>query len=123
MPRQPVTPYVLTPVFSYPAGSIPFGYLLVRIFHGEDIRHTGSGNIGATNVSRKFPALGVLTLLLDPTKGFIPVTLTLLWTHRSAQAASLMMAMPEQADTAPIYTLASVAALFALLGHLFSGSL
>jgi acyl phosphate:glycerol-3-phosphate acyltransferase len=114
-----VTPFVLTAVFSYLAGSIPFGYLLVRIFHGEDIRQTGSGNIGATNVSRKFPGLGVLTLLLDALKGFIPVTLTLLWAHGSAQAASLMMAMPEQVDSARMYTLASVAALFAILGHLF----
>ena len=36
---------------SYLLGSIPFGYLLVRIFRGEDVRQSGSGNIGATNVS------------------------------------------------------------------------
>jgi glycerol-3-phosphate acyltransferase PlsY len=114
-----VTPYVLIAVFSYLAGSTPFGYLLVRVFRGEDIRLSGSGNIGATNVSRRSPALGVLTLLLDALKGFIPVALTLLGAHGSAQAASLMMAMPEQPDTARIYTLASVAALFAILGHLF----
>src|ERR1700722_5773032 len=54
---------------SYLLGSIPFGYLLVRIFRGEDVRQSGSGNIGATNVSRKSPALGLLTLLLDALKG------------------------------------------------------
>src|SRR5579872_2924341 len=59
----------LTAVIAYLLGSIPFGYLLVRMFHGEDVRQSGSGNIGATNVSRKSPALGVLTLLLDALKG------------------------------------------------------
>src|SRR5258707_576267 len=54
---------------SYLLGSIPFGSLLVRIFRGEDVRRTGSGNIGATNVARKSPALGGLTLLLDALKG------------------------------------------------------
>ena len=54
---------------SYLLGSIPFGYLLVRIFRGEDVRQSGSGNIGATNVSRKSPALGVVTLLFDAVKG------------------------------------------------------
>jgi len=54
---------------SYLLGSIPFGYLLVLIFRGEDVRQSGSGNIGATNVSRKSPALGGMTLLLDALKG------------------------------------------------------
>jgi glycerol-3-phosphate acyltransferase PlsY len=53
----------------YLLGSIPFGYLLVRKFRGADIRKTGSGNIGATNVARTAPALGLLTLLLDAAKG------------------------------------------------------
>ena len=50
---------------SYLLGSIPFGFLLVRTFRGEDVRQSGSGNIGATNVSRKSPLLGALTLVLD----------------------------------------------------------
>jgi glycerol-3-phosphate acyltransferase PlsY len=66
-------PYLLTAVLAYLAGSIPFGYLLVRFFRGTDIRQTGSGNIGATNVSRTSPKLGVITLLLDAAKGLIPV--------------------------------------------------
>ena len=60
---------------SYLLGSIPFGYLLVRIFRGEDVRLTGSGNIGATNVARKSPALGVVTLLLDALKGSAAVAI------------------------------------------------
>lgn len=62
-------------VVAYLLGSIPFGYLLVRIFRGEDVRRSGSGNIGATNVSRKSPALGALTLFLDAAKGFVAVHL------------------------------------------------
>src|SRR5213593_4595749 len=60
---------LVTAALSYLLGSIPFGYILVRIFRGEDVRRSGSGNIGATNVSRRSPALGVLTLLLDALKG------------------------------------------------------
>jgi acyl phosphate:glycerol-3-phosphate acyltransferase len=59
----------------YLLGSIPFGYLLVRAFRKEDIRTTGSGNIGATNVARTSPLLGVATLLLDALKGMSAVWL------------------------------------------------
>jgi len=52
-----MNPYFITAAVSYLLGSIPFGYLLVRIFKGEDVRASGSGNIGATNVARKSPAL------------------------------------------------------------------
>ncbi len=55
---------------SYLLGSIPFGYLLVRIFRGQDVRQTGSGNIGATNVARTgSKGLAIATLLLDALKG------------------------------------------------------
>ena len=64
-----MTRFLFIAAASYLLGSIPFGYLLVRVFRGEDVRHSGSGNIGATNVSRKSPALGVMTLLLDALKG------------------------------------------------------
>src|SRR5213075_1784129 len=57
----------------YLAGSMPWGYWLVRIFRGEDIRTQGSGNIGATNVWRVYGRrLGLAVLLLDTAKGFIP---------------------------------------------------
>ncbi len=61
---------LITVSIGYFLGSIPFGYLLVRAFRGADVRTTGSGNIGATNVARMSPALGVVTLLLDAMKGF-----------------------------------------------------
>ena len=61
-------------VGAYLFGSIPFGFLLGRLMAGEDIRKQGSGNIGATNVSRVLgKKLGVLTLLLDVSKGALPV--------------------------------------------------
>jgi acyl phosphate:glycerol-3-phosphate acyltransferase len=68
--------YVLTAVLSYLLGSIPFGYLLVHLFRGQDVRETGSGNIGATNVARSSPGLGLLTLILDAGKGMAAVALT-----------------------------------------------
>ena len=57
-------------IVAYLIGSIPFGYLLVRTMGGGDVRQTGSGGTGATNVSRRAgKAAGVLTLLLDALKG------------------------------------------------------
>jgi glycerol-3-phosphate acyltransferase PlsY len=91
---------------SYLLGSIPFGYLLVHIFRGEDVRQSGSGNIGATNVSRKSPALGALTLLCDALKGAAAVALA---SHLSGGMT---------AGVKP-YQAMSFAALFAVLGHMF----
>jgi glycerol-3-phosphate acyltransferase PlsY len=94
---------------SYLLGSIPFGYLLVRVFRGEDVRQSGSGNIGATNVSRKSPVLGLLTLLLDALKGTCAVFLAYKVFTR---------AWPGNVDTS-LYPLLSVIALCAILGHMF----
>jgi len=71
-----MTAVLLTAVYSYILGSIPFGYLLVQAFQGRDIRTTGSGNIGATNVARASPVLGAMTLTLDAFKGLGAVLLT-----------------------------------------------
>ena len=57
-------------VAAYLLGSIPFGYLIVRGKSGDDVRQTGSGGTGATNVSRRAgKGAGVLTLVLDALKG------------------------------------------------------
>lgn len=67
---------VLVLAAAYFIGAIPFGYLLVRLTKGEDVRAHGSGNIGATNVLRTTGrALGVATLLLDIGKGAFAVWL------------------------------------------------
>ena len=95
-------PYLVTAVVSYLLGSIPFGYLLVRVFTGEDVRASGSGNIGATNVARKSPVLGIATLVLDAAKGLAAVLF-----------AGLTFSGPHH------HLLMTVAALFAVCGHLF----
>ncbi len=65
---------LLVLVVAYLAGGIPFGYLLVKLKTGEDVRSKGSGNIGATNVLRTTGrAIAILTLLLDIGKGFFAV--------------------------------------------------
>ena len=62
---------------SYLAGSIPFGYILTKLFLKKDIRELGSGNIGATNVLRAGNKIvGYSTLLLDVLKGILPVIFT-----------------------------------------------
>ncbi len=61
---------------AYLLGGIPFGYLLVKLTTGRDVRASGSGNIGATNVLRTTGrAAGVATLLLDIAKGYLAVWL------------------------------------------------
>jgi acyl phosphate:glycerol-3-phosphate acyltransferase len=98
--------FLIIAAVSYLLGSIPFGYLLVRIFRGEDVRLSGSGNIGATNVSRKSPVLGVLTLLLDAAKGVAAIRFSYL-------IADHMDFGP------PRYEELACAALFAIVGHMF----
>jgi acyl phosphate:glycerol-3-phosphate acyltransferase len=95
-----MTSFSLTAGLSYLLGSVPFGYILVRIFRQQDIRQSGSGNIGATNVARSSPVLGALTLLLDVLKGMLAVLLS-------------RLLFPGQE------VLTGVAALFAVLGHIF----
>jgi len=89
------------PVAAYLLGSIPFGLLLTRLFGGGDVRKSGSGNIGATNVARVAGTLpGTLTLLLDVAKGVAPVWLA---GRFSNESATWMM----------------IAVLASLLGHCF----
>src|ERR1700727_3908971 len=69
-----MNPWLLSIPLAYLLGSIPFGFLLVKIFRKQDIRATGSGNIGATNVARSgAKGLAIATLLLDLGKGAIAV--------------------------------------------------
>ena len=57
----------------YLLGSMPFGYWVVRLVKGEDVRTTGSGNIGATNVWRAYgKAYGIPIVVLDVAKGLVP---------------------------------------------------
>jgi len=92
---------LLAIVIAYLLGGIPFGFLLVKLTRGTDVRESGSGNIGATNVLRTTGrAAGLATLALDIAKGFVAVWL----------AAKL-------AGDAPEWT--SLAALAVMAGHAF----
>lgn len=65
--------YALAIAGGYLAGSLPFGYWIVRIWKGVDVRTVGSGNIGATNVWRVYGRrCGIPVILLDVAKGFVP---------------------------------------------------
>lgn len=106
----------------YLLGSIPFGYLLVRIFRGEDVRLAGSGNIGATNVARQSPALGVLTLLLDVLKGSTAVAVGIMLSPPIFERISIpripwRLILPASSPDFAIW--AALAALFAVAGHMF----
>jgi len=92
---------ILVLAAAYLIGSIPFGIFMAKLFGGADVRRSGSGNIGATNVARVVgPLAGILTLLLDAAKGWIAVWLAARWMHGEALAMVL-------------------AGLFAMLGHCF----
>jgi len=85
-------------IISYLMGSIPFGFILTKIFLKKDIRNIGSGNIGATNALRTGnKVIGYATLILDISKAIIPVIYTKIY-------------FPE---------LIFVASLCAFLGHVF----
>jgi len=87
---------IIVVVIAYLLGSIPFGYLIVRRTIGADIRQTGSGGTGATNVSRRAgKAAGVLTLLLDAAKGCAAVLIARVvsgedWVIAAAASAALV---------------------------------
>lgn len=95
-----MTGYLLTALVAYFIGSLPTGYLWGRA-RGIDIRTTGSGNIGATNVFRTLgKAAGISVLLIDAIKGFVPTKFL------------LFGATPETREYHSM-----VAGLFAILGH------
>lgn len=96
--------FLIVIIIGYLLGSIPFGFVLVKLFRGQDVRSTGSGNIGATNVARTgSKGLAIATLALDALKGAVAVLV----------ARALV-----PAEISPLPYMA-IAALAAVLGHLF----
>lgn len=104
---------VLMALAAYLLGSIPTGYLLVRLFRHQDIRSVGSGNIGATNVLRAGgKGLGAATFVLDALKGCAAVWL--------ASAAWTTLVIGNYVVLGLSYhQFRAVAALFCVLGHMF----
>lgn len=112
-------------IVSYLLGSIPFGYLLVRVFRGQDVRKTGSGNIGATNVARTgSKVLAIATLLLDALKGYAAVTLAfwlaLAKRFEGQMSTSVYNQTSQTIDSRTVFLLAALAAFVAILGHMFT---
>ncbi|MDY3005455.1 glycerol-3-phosphate 1-O-acyltransferase PlsY [Anaerococcus sp. AGMB00486] len=92
--------YILIAIISYLIGSIPFSYIIGKIFFKKDIRSLGSGNPGTTNVFRNFgPLAGCFTLFLDIAKGLVAVYIPLFFYGNS---------------------FALLALVFVIIGHIFS---
>ena len=99
---------------AYLLGSIPFGYVLVKMFRGKDIRLSGSGNIGATNVARSgAKGLGIATLALDAGKGLLAVYLACWLAYSSFNSCG------GASQCVPPQHLMATAALAAVAGHIF----
>ena len=99
----------LNVILAFLIGSIPTGYLLNKYFGHGDIRKVGSGNIGATNVLRHSgKLLGLLTLLIDVSKGFLAVV----WLDRISVKGSSFVVDGEVV----IFVIGSSV----VLGHIFS---
>jgi len=102
--------YVATAFAAYFMGSVPSGFLAGK-GKGIDIRATGSGNIGATNVTRALgKKIGILVLIVDMLKGFLAC--------RLAPLIALRLAGLELADLDPLHErFAVIGGLCAILGH------
>lgn len=103
-------------VFAYVLGSIPFSYVIARLFGGGDIRNVGSGNVGATNVLRSVGKLpGFIALLLDLLKGVAVILM--------ARAIMMRPGWPFRfSNESAVHTQSfwiGLVALVAVLGHLY----
>jgi len=99
-------------IVAFLIGSIPFGYVIGRLFYGTDIRREGSGNIGAMNALRTLGKAGAIAvLLLDALKGFLP-TLWALWFFKNR--------LDIEGFPPSEQILAAIVAAGAVLGHCFS---
>lgn len=117
----PISDYAIIVVAAYFLGSIPFGYLLVKTFTGTDVRAQGSGNIGATNVARTGKkGLAIATLVLDALKGWLAVWLAQKYfEHSYGTPAGWTYYRPNPSTVGAATLLAALAALFAVIGHMY----
>lgn len=107
MTSSTIFAYILIFLIAYTIGSIPWGYLIGRLY-GVDIRKVGSGNIGATNVTRTLGKIpGRICFLLDMLKGFLPVLIVSIMLNKK------VFEDPQQFGQI-------IAAGAAVIGHMFS---
>jgi glycerol-3-phosphate acyltransferase PlsY len=121
-------------VIAYLLGSIPFGYLIVRATQGADVRETGSGGTGATNVSRRAgKAAGVVTLILDALKGATAVAIAKLSMGLPIVGGARHIGSPplggsystehvligQAGSSADVYWWIAAAAIAVIVGHIF----
>jgi glycerol-3-phosphate acyltransferase PlsY len=107
-------------VFAYLLGSIPFGYLIVRATQGADVRETGSGGTGATNVSRRAgKAVGALTLVLDALKGAAAVGIAKVVLGLPVFALNTSVSAHNDSTFGSSYWWVAAAAIAVIVGHIF----
>lgn len=98
------TSFIITIIISYLVGAIPCGVVLTRLSGVGDVRKSGSGNIGATNVYRTAGRrLGVLTLVGDIIKGVIPVIYALAVAHLTLEQTAMVAGATFLGHLYPIY--------------------
>ena len=116
-----ISDYAIIVAAAYLLGSIPFGYLLVKTFTGVDVRSQGSGNIGATNVARTGKkGLAIATLVLDALKGYLAVWLAQKYfEHSYGTPSGWTYYRPYPSSVTASTLLAALAALFAVVGHMY----
>jgi glycerol-3-phosphate acyltransferase PlsY len=103
--NQDVVPSLAYLAIAFLIGSIPFGLIVGRLFYRSDLRQSGSGNIGAANALRSYgAAAGVIVLLLDALKGFLPVAYVLVVRHSESG----------------FFGFGAFVALLTILGHCYS---
>jgi glycerol-3-phosphate acyltransferase PlsY len=112
---------LLVVIIAYLIGSIPFGYLIVRAKEGGDIRETGSGGTGATNVSRRAgKGAGVVVLLLDALKGAAAIAVAKVLLDLSIFGSGGQVLYARMGSPAiDIYWWVAAAAFAVILGHIF----
>lgn len=98
---------ILFVILTYLWASIPYGYILTKVYTGKNIMEHGSGNIGSTNVSRVAgKKISIATQLLDMLKGFLPI--------------AMLYFLKDEGIISPSPYYIYIIALTAIIGHNFS---
>ena len=106
---------VIVAIISYLLGSCNFGIIISKSLKKEDIRESGSGNAGTTNMMRTYgKTLGILTIIGDIVKVFVAI-----WLAFKIMSVEETKMIFDRISDNPQYVLKSFAGLFAVAGHIF----